>query len=93
MVFRGQSSGVSRSLQVVTALMDESLAVLAGPKARHQADRQAVRHSSEAVSVVVGGRRVPVRRRRARAVDGSTEPGRRHVCGKPSGGVASPIRH
>jgi transposase-like protein len=64
---------VAAGLQVMTAMMDESVAVLAGPKGRHQPDRTAVRHGSEAGSVVLGGRRVPVRRPRVRATDGTGE--------------------
>ena len=61
---------VATGLQVMGAMMDESVAVLAGPKGRHQPGRTAVRHGSEAGSVVLGGRRVPVRRPRVRASDG-----------------------
>jgi putative transposase len=64
---------VATGLQVMTAMMDESVAVLAGPKGRHQPERTAVRHGTEAGSVVLGGRRVPVRRPRVRATDGSGE--------------------
>lgn len=64
---------VAAGLQVMTAMMDESVTALAGPKGRHQPERTAVRHGSEAGSVVLGGRRVPVRRPRVRAADGSGE--------------------
>ncbi|MGH8976091.1 MAG: IS256 family transposase [Acidimicrobiia bacterium] len=64
---------VATGLQVMGAMMEESVTVLAGPKGRHQPDRRAVRHGSEAGSVVLGGRRVPVRRPRVRATDGSGE--------------------
>lgn len=64
---------VATGLEVMTAMMDESVTALAGPKGRHQAERAAVRHGSEAGSVVLGGRRVPVRRPRVRATDGSGE--------------------
>lgn len=64
---------VATGLQVMTTMMEESVIVLAGPKGRHQPDRDAVRHGSEAGSVALGGRRVPVRRPRVRAVDGSSE--------------------
>ena len=43
-------------------MMDESVTALAGPKGRHDPDRTAVRHGTEAGSVTLGGRRVPVRR-------------------------------
>jgi transposase-like protein len=46
---------------------------LAGPRGRHDAHRTAVRHGSGPGSVTLGGRRVPVRRPRVRAADGSGE--------------------
>jgi hypothetical protein len=46
---------------------------LAGEKGKHDAGRAAVRHGSERGSVTLGGRRVPVRRPRVRAADGSGE--------------------
>ncbi|MDP9419832.1 MAG: IS256 family transposase, partial [Actinomycetota bacterium] len=46
----------------VDALIDESMTALAGPKFKHDPQRRAVRHGTEAGSVVLGGRRVPVRR-------------------------------
>lgn len=64
---------VATGLEVMTAMMDESVTAIAGPKGRHQRDRTAVRHGFEAGSVVLGGRRVPVRRPRVRATDGSGE--------------------
>ena len=64
---------VATGMQVMGAMMDESVAALAGPKGRHQSERVAVRHGTEAGSVVLGGRRVPVRRPRVRATDGSGE--------------------
>ncbi len=57
----------------VDALIDESMTALAGPKFKHDPQRRAVRHGTEAGSVVLGGRRVPVRRPRVRAADGSVE--------------------
>jgi putative transposase len=64
---------VSAGLQVMQALMAESVTALAGPRGRHDADRVAVRHGSGPGSVSLGGRRVPVRRPRVRAADGSGE--------------------
>lgn len=64
---------VAAGLQVMTAMMDESVTAVAGPKGQHQPERTAVRHGTEAGSVVLGGRRVPVQRPRVRAVDGSVE--------------------
>jgi len=53
--------------------VDEDVTALCGPKGRHDRQRTAVRHGSEAGSVTLGGRRVPVRRPRVRAADGSGE--------------------
>jgi putative transposase len=64
---------VGAGLQVMQALMAESVTALAGPRGRHDPDRTAVRHGTEAGSVTLGGRRVPVRRPRVRAADGSGE--------------------
>jgi putative transposase len=60
---------VGTGFQVMNAILDESVTALAGPKGRHDVDRVAVRHGSEAGSVVLGGRRVPVRRPRVRSAD------------------------
>jgi hypothetical protein len=64
---------VATGLQVMTAMMEESVTAVAGPKGRHQPGRSAVRHGTEAGSVALGGRRVPLRRPRVRATDGSGE--------------------
>jgi putative transposase len=64
---------VGAGLQVMAALMAESVTALAGPRGRHDPDRTAVRHGSGPGSVSLGGRRVPVRRPRVRAADGSGE--------------------
>jgi putative transposase len=64
---------VGAGLQVMGALMDADVAALAGPRGRHDPARSATRHGREAGSVTLGGRRVPVRRPRVRATDGSGE--------------------
>jgi len=64
---------VGAGLQVMQAVMEEDVVAMAGPKGRHDPERTAVRHGSEAGSVTLGGRRVPVRRPRVRAIDGSGE--------------------
>ncbi len=64
---------VGAGFQVMDALIDESVMALAGPKFTHDPQRRAVRHGTEAGSVVLGGRRVPVRRPRVRSADGSAE--------------------
>ena len=54
-------------------LMAEEVDDVVGAKGRHDGDRAAVRHASEAGQVTLGGRRVPVDRPRVRATDGSGE--------------------
>jgi transposase-like protein len=64
---------VGAGLQVMGQLMEADVAAVCGPRGKHDPDRAATRHGTEAGSVTLGGRRVPVRRPRARAVDGSGE--------------------
>jgi putative transposase len=64
---------VGAGLQVMQALMDESVTALAGPKGGHDPNRVAVRHGDENGSVTLGGRRVAVRRPRVRSADHKTE--------------------
>src|SRR5437660_1242289 len=45
-----------------------------GPKGKHDPQRTAVRHGAGRGSVVLGGRRVPVTRPRARTTDGTEVP-------------------
>src|SRR3954467_7989303 len=58
---------VGAGLQVMSAMMDADVTVLAAPRSKPLRDRVAVRHGSEGGSVTLGGRRVPVRRPRVRA--------------------------
>ncbi len=60
-------------LEVMQTIMAEDVARIAGPRGRHDSDRTAVRHGTEAGSVVLGGRKVAVRRPRVRAADGTGE--------------------
>src|SRR5512144_1761841 len=64
---------VGAGLQVMAAMMAADVDALCGPRGKHAPDRTATRHGSEAGSVTLGGRRVPVRRPRVRAADGSGE--------------------
>ena len=64
---------VGAGLQVMAAMMAADVTALCGPRGRHDPDRAATRHGSEDGSVTLGGRRVPVRRPRVRAVDGCGE--------------------
>jgi putative transposase len=64
---------VGTGLQVMDAILEESVTALCGPCGRHDPERTAGRHGHEDGSVALGGRKVPVRRPRVRAVDGSGE--------------------
>jgi len=64
---------VSTGLQVMTAMFDEDVTRLCGPDGKHNPGRAGYRHGTEAGSVTLGGRRVPVTRPRVRAADGSAE--------------------
>jgi putative transposase len=64
---------VGTGLQVMAAMFAEDVERLCGPQGRHNPDRGGYRHGSEAGSVTLGGRRVPVARPRVRAADGSGE--------------------
>jgi len=64
---------VGAGLQVMAAMMAADVDALCGPRGRHDPDRTATRHGSEAGSVTLGGRRLAVRRPRVRTGDGSGE--------------------
>src|SRR4051794_28990272 len=64
---------VGAGLQVMGQLMEADVSAACGPRGRHDPERAASRHGTEAGSVTLGGRRVPVRRPRVRAADGSGE--------------------
>lgn len=64
---------VGAGLQVMQAMFTENVAELCGVKGRHDPERAGYRHGTEAGSVTLGGRRVPVQRPRVRAADGSGE--------------------
>jgi transposase-like protein len=64
---------VGTGLQVMDAVLEESVTALCGPRGRHDPERTAVRHGHEDGSVALGGRKVPVRRPRVRSADGSGE--------------------
>jgi putative transposase len=64
---------VGTGLQVMAAMFAEDAARLCGPDGRHNPDRAGYRHGTEAGSVTLGGRRLPVTRPRVRAADGSGE--------------------
>src|SRR3954453_5502661 len=64
---------VAAGFQVMATMMEADVAAVCGPKGIHNPQRAAVRHGSGEGAVVLGGRRVPGRRPRARAADGSGE--------------------
>ena len=64
---------VGAGLQVMAQLMEADVTAACGPRGQHDPDRTATRHGTEAGSVTLGGRRVPVRRPRVRATDGTGE--------------------
>src|SRR3954468_2555220 len=61
---------VAAGLAVMRVMFDAEITAACGPKGKHDPDRAAVRHGAGQGSVVLGGRRVPVRRPRARTADG-----------------------
>ena len=63
---------VATGLGVLTAVMDDDVAAICGPKGRHEPQGAVVRHG-EAGSVTLGGRRVPVCRPHVSAADRSGE--------------------
>ena len=64
---------VGTGLQVMSAMFAEDAQRLCGPDGKHNPDRAGYRHGSEAGSVTLGGRRMPVTRPRVRAAGGSGE--------------------
>jgi transposase-like protein len=64
---------VGAGLQVMQQLMEADVTAACGPRGRHDPARTATRHGTEAGSVTLGGRRVPLTRPRVRASDGSGE--------------------
>ena len=61
---------VGVGLKVLEELLEEELVALVGPKGKHNPERAASRHGSRQGQVVLGGRRVAVRRPRARTLEG-----------------------
>ncbi len=55
---------VGAELQVMDAILEESVTALCGPKGHHDPSRSAVRHGHEKGAVALGGRKVAVRRPR-----------------------------
>src|SRR5947209_17881133 len=64
---------VKVGLGVLVELLEEEVDEAVGPKGKWKPDRTAVRHGHESGEVTLGGRRVQVRRPRARTADGESE--------------------
>ena len=64
---------VEVGLSVLRQLLEEEVDELVGPKGKWNPGRTAVRHGHADGEVTVGGRRVPVRRPRARTAGGGSE--------------------
>jgi putative transposase len=64
---------VGVGLGVLHELLEAEVDEVVGPKGKHDPERTAVRHGHEGGEVTLGGRRVPVRRPRARTADGEQE--------------------
>jgi putative transposase len=65
---------VAAGMAVMQAMFNAEITAVCGPKGKHDSDRAAVRHGTGRGSVVLGGRRVPVTRPRARTTDGGEVP-------------------
>ncbi|WP_297201731.1 IS256 family transposase [Thermanaeromonas sp.] len=61
---------VAVGLDVVQSMMEAEVTEIAGPKGKHNPERTSFRHGSEKGSVVLGGRKVAIRRPRVRTIDG-----------------------
>ena len=64
---------VEVGLGVLEELLEREIDEVVGPKGKWNPDRDAVRHGHENGEVTLGGRRVRVRRPRARTADGESE--------------------
>jgi len=57
-------------MTVFHQMLEEEVTALAGPKGKHDKERTHYRHGTEAGSVTLGGRKLPIQRPRVRSVDG-----------------------
>ena len=64
---------VGAGLKVVGRMLESEVETLAGPRGRHDPERDAVRHGSDDGEVILGGRRVSIRRPRVRTADRRAE--------------------
>jgi putative transposase len=65
---------VATGMAVMQAMFEAEISAACGPNGKHNPDRVATRHGTGSGSVVLGGRRVPVARPRARTTDGHEVP-------------------
>jgi putative transposase len=65
---------VAAGMAVMQAMFDAEITAACGPRGQHDPGRTAVRHGGGRGSVVLGGRRVPVTRPRARTTEGTEVP-------------------
>src|SRR3989440_4338471 len=65
---------VAAGMAVMRAMFDAEITAACGPKGKHDPERTAVRHGGGRGSVVLGGRRGPVSRPRARTAGGNEGP-------------------
>ncbi|HEX9776038.1 MAG TPA: IS256 family transposase [Actinomycetota bacterium] len=61
---------VAAGLEVMGTIFEHEVTAVVGPKGRHDPDRVANRHGTEAAHVVLGGRQVSIDKPRVRSVDG-----------------------
>ena len=64
---------VEVGLGVLRELLEQEVDEVVGPKGKWNPERTAVRHGHETGEVTLGGRRVAVKRPRARTADGESE--------------------
>ena len=60
---------VRSGMKVLEAMLEEDRTAICGPRYQHQADREAGRAGTTSSTVVLGGRKVPIRRPRARVAN------------------------
>jgi transposase-like protein len=65
---------IGTGLQVLEAMLEEDRKDLCGPARKKQADRQAYRHGFDKGQLVLGGRKISVRKPRVRSTEGQEVP-------------------
>ena len=64
------SLSVDLGLEVLRQMMEADVCEVAGPKGKHNPNRQAYRHGTDDTKVVLGGEKVSIKRPRVRTIDG-----------------------